>query len=353
VYLQKMLLLAFPLFSNFPPEIRDRIWEAAIWPRLVLVQEKGGPEYNHIGYATPLNLINQKSGSHYLYSNSPVPPLLQACSESRQAMMAAGYALMFPILEWEPRIWFSFKHDYLYFGKEVHAFGAYQLSSKYQSLLRCSSRDRRRVKNIALQMSLSSGNPAPLTFDISHILRMFGHVENILIVEQHCGDFGHPARGKPDVEGNLWGYVECDISDTLGHSFSIGDSRTDEYSWHKSKILEYKKMNGGHGRDYFQHLAGNLELELERHRNTCYRIVDCEDGKVLVRPGQQAYSIPRVQIVTVTTRTASQQLMQRRERYWEAIQEIEDEEAKCGPKEVTGYDAIWEDAIEEYYSLNE
>ncbi len=341
-----MLLQTFQLFPNFPLEIRDQIWEAAIWPRLVLVQGKGRPEYNLVGYSRSPNATNQNSQVYYLYSNSPVPPLLQVCRESRQAMMAAGYALVFPTLKSEPRIWFNFHHDFLYFGKGAHLFALYHFSGIYQSPLQCSSLDRKRVKNIALQMTLSSGDLASPTSDISEILRMFDHVDDVLIVEQHCGTFRHPAGGEPDMEGNLWGYIECDISDALGHDLPIEGSRIDEYSLYASKILEYKKTTRGYGRDYFQHLARKLELELERHRNTYDRVVICEDGLISIRHGQLAYSIPRVRIVTVTTRTAAQQLIQRRERYWEAIQDIEDEEAECGPKQLSGYDAVWEDAID-------
>ena len=267
-------------------------------------------------------------------------------------MKAAGYALAFPTRDAGPRIWFNFQQDVLYFNLGTcYKYGG--LGKEFYYIWKCSPpdlADLRRVKNVALQLTITEEDALSSMLVLSEVLKVLNHVEDMLLVEEGCPDSDHDVRLGRDREGNLCGYVECDVSHFLEHHIPCGFDHVT--SRHLPNILRYKKSTNGHGRDYFQHLARILEQKLERHRDVFYRFASCKDGLVSIRPGHLAFSIPKIRIVTINTRAGAKRLMQRREKYWEAIQKIEDEEAECGPRVLSGYDAIWEDSIEAFHSLN-
>lgn len=82
---------AFPLFSNFPAEIRMRIWEAALWPRIV-------------------RWIRTTEGSVFTAPSRSLP-LLSVCKESREAAFLYG---MYRVFTASSRVYFSPVIDYLW-----------------------------------------------------------------------------------------------------------------------------------------------------------------------------------------------------------------------------------------------
>lgn len=100
---------AFKHFPKLPPELRTRIWKYALPPgRLVRIF------YTEINYPSG-TYSNDDLGQTTFTSNTPVPALLHACAESRQAASQV-YKLRLGTAQSPATIYLDLSVDTLYFG---------------------------------------------------------------------------------------------------------------------------------------------------------------------------------------------------------------------------------------------
>jgi len=253
---------------------------------------------------------------HYLFSTSPIPPLLHTCQESRTALKNAGYALAFILRNaknTERQIWFNFKLDILYLGQpDKDSF--YPVS--VDNCLDCDL-----VEKVAVQTTLSNPNFLNTWIRSAFSLRpsnhLFPKLRELLVVEEHCGETGSTSLDcKRDKEGDLWGYVECDVSEALWKCIPDGEALFQRYS---DRIWEYRESTGTYGRDFFRQIARTFELKIESHQRAMFRYVRCDKGVIRIIPEAKPLYAPKVRVVTVTTRSAAARLLEKRARYWEVM----------------------------------
>jgi hypothetical protein len=317
---------AFARFPELPLEIRNMIWGLAISPRLVYIQQ--GTTYEDVSIQQLLNSrpFRRRGGKTYLYSTSPVPPMLQACSESRQAMKIHGYSLMFGTAKVGPRIWFNGLHDILYMdglssymnrsGRFPGVCNFYYRKATNASdtsvLAQASLADLAQVKRIALLLRNSE----------QIILEPFHCLAEILLVQEHCLATEYfTLSDKRDRQGDPWVCLDCDVSDALGHCLPHGAEVA--YEFHP-QIVDRKRS------DFFENLGERAE---DRLRDYQKRVSDDFDELHSTRPAyithdglkiHQNLSIPKIRYAVVKTRTQARQLSKKRTKYW---QNVEDEEA--------------------------
>jgi len=199
--------------------------------------------------------VHTTPDKHYISSNSPVPPLLQVCRESRETMKAAGYALAFPTDDMGPRVWFNFDFDFLYLCKEYLNYTSnYRVDYPHIKPYSSTATDLRRVKKLAVQETIPTGmTPLPewvdciaAKLDTDSIITTFGQLEDLLIVESR----EHWHLSKRDQDADLLGYVVMDVADFFV-ACSLGLANYVDFIY-RTAIMEYKQVNGHKGRDFFQ-----------------------------------------------------------------------------------------------------
>lgn len=87
-------LREFTLFPKLPFELRIMIWQYGLQPRIVEIKIRDPQQDSK----------NGKRITEGQYSNTPIPILLYTCTESRQALKAAGYELAFGTGYQDPQI---------------------------------------------------------------------------------------------------------------------------------------------------------------------------------------------------------------------------------------------------------
>ncbi|KAH7202377.1 hypothetical protein DER44DRAFT_787172 [Fusarium oxysporum] len=127
-----------------------------------------------------------------MYSTAPIPALLHTCRESRDDLIKRGYQLAFRTRSHGPRTWFNFDHDVLFISHGD------DWGTKHRVLSGCAwdigqfhTSDMERVKRVALEESTGSLYLAHPRFsegnykfsDVSSVLRLFKHLEELLLVE--------------------------------------------------------------------------------------------------------------------------------------------------------------------------
>ena len=329
--------MSFPAFANFPPEIISIIWSFAIWPRLVHIQD--GDSFEHLDRPHLMALesnVHQlhPRGDRHLYSTSPIPPMLHVCRESRKMKIAQGYELAFGVREEKARIWFNFKIDILYCSEEDkfeyferHAIlrtpGSMIFPEQRPPLpIRRSDRFSRycleqasreellRIERIAVPQA--ERNP----YTNRPSLGMFLGVEEYFVVEEHCSNNNKTPLGqKRDNHGDLWRCVGCDVPETLGHCLPDGVSLAYRYY---EKLMAHSRRNGGSGRQFFKTVATFYENELflqrrERHERAIQPFGELDEGI------NDSTPIVKVRVVVVTTCSGAQRLIQKRQQYWDKV----------------------------------
>ncbi|KAF5548365.1 hypothetical protein FPHYL_9980 [Fusarium phyllophilum] len=127
-----------------------------------------------------------------LFSNAPIPALLHTCRESRDHLINRGYQLAFRTRSHGPQTWFNFDTDVLFISR-----GDYW-DTKHRVLSGCAwdisqfhPIDMQKVKRLALDDSTGSLYLSHPSFsegnykfsDLSSVLRLFQHLEELLLVE--------------------------------------------------------------------------------------------------------------------------------------------------------------------------
>jgi hypothetical protein len=328
------------------------IWVAASQPRFVQIKERQPPEERE-------NLVEwlRRQGREirkdpiYLYSSSPIPPLLHTCSESRSALQKDGYKLAFGMMKSSPdyaeasdaRIWFHFEKDALYrdwLSYDILKFVAKEDLAKVKRIaIRCSL-----VKMCVGQFASPYQNPVSL--------RHFVGLKELLLVETCCANH--------EEGGNLLGYLECDIADVLENNSGAGITApltSDRHSLIERYAPQIRKDNllsREWARDFFQNLARGFEKSMwlpgeidPRKEHFIITISSC-----FYQTGWGEKKMPKTKIVHLVTAREARQLLKRRETFWGSVQAIEDREAAMGPTMPDAIELEWEEdwkAFDEEY----
>jgi hypothetical protein len=328
------------------------IWVAATQPRFVQIKERQPPEERE----KPVEWLRRPGREHrkdpiYLYSSSPIPPLLHTCSESRSALQKDGYKLAFGMMKSstyyaeasDPRIWFHFEKDALYrdwLYYDILKFVAKEDLAKVKRIaIRCSL-----VKMCVGQFASPYQNPVSL--------RHFVGLNELLLVETYCADH--------EEEGNLLGYLECDIADVLKNNSGAGLTNpltSDRHSLIERYAPQIRKdnlLNREWTRDFFQNLARDFEKSMwlpgEIDPRKEHFIITI--GSCFYQTGWGEKKMPKVKIVHLVTAREARQLLKRRETFWGSVQAIEDREAAMGPTMPDAIELKWEEdwkAFDEEY----
>jgi hypothetical protein len=359
----KTMATTFPIFSRFPPEVRDMIWVAAIWPRFVEIIESQPPE--EATTFTEWQSRHDFNGQSplYLYSDSPVPILLQTCRDSRAALQKDGYRLTFgaPLAtDSRPRIWFHFKKDVLYHRATKNR------SSFLNTLTWVKKADMAKVKRLAIACSLARMElcDAPENqFPRRPLadLRRFAGLEELMLVQSdpYTGLWWRKPGG--ERQGGLMGFAECDIADVLGYCQPrepVMDAWIDEF---ETQIRELKMEKHGHDRGFFRDLAarfggwmwGSCEAPYVCTRDMAFRTMGCQgkdkddEGEGEDREESCFLRPPEVRVVHLVTLDRARELMDLREKFWGWVQEVEDREAFLGlsPRPTSLVDVEWDEVV--------
>ncbi|KAF5979212.1 hypothetical protein FCOIX_5421 [Fusarium coicis] len=161
----------------------------------------------------------------HLFSNAPIPALLHTCRESRDHLIKSGYQLAFRTRSHGPRTWFNFDTDVLFVSRgDDWGTNHRVLSGCSWDISRFHPIDMQRVKRITLDDSTGSLYISHPSFseanymlsDLSSVLRLFQHLEELLLVEWtdlHMGEIRSMKTSHAKGErrhtydtGFLWSY---------------------------------------------------------------------------------------------------------------------------------------------------
>ncbi|KAI1340139.1 hypothetical protein F5Y15DRAFT_415559 [Xylariaceae sp. FL0016] len=165
----------FSRFTDLPVELRLKIWEYLIAPRILMVACLE-PSTSTSPYTWPDHPQSNTHPSSPPHHNTSIPPLLHVCHESR-VLALSHYELTFswklphvlagldlappspshpsavaatPVWS-QPRAWFSYRLDALYLVGELAPADAHGFGSPMAYFL--SARDTRRVRRVALRFA--------------------------------------------------------------------------------------------------------------------------------------------------------------------------------------------------------
>lgn len=227
-----MALTSFPQFSSLPAEIRQMIWQVAVFPRIVyleMVDEAKhtcsrvwsmtsieGPE--SIGF---FDLDNQSTADRlrhgpwplWSFKSQSIPPLFHTCKES-QRVAERIYSKSFGTECAPPTTWFNFELDTLYLDWGVHDEDEEEMSGVDFSFGPIDlSEDVKKVQNLAIY-----GGEHPLDTPvhewIDHVLDYLGNVQSLtMVIPSH----------ERDECANLVFFEDPDIYDRPEYSFDDAD----------------------------------------------------------------------------------------------------------------------------------
>ncbi|KAF5578140.1 hypothetical protein FPCIR_11717 [Fusarium pseudocircinatum] len=223
-----------------------------------------------------------------MYSTAPIPALLHTCRESRDVLIQKGYQLAFRTRSHDPRTWFNFDHDVLFISHGD------DWGTKHRIVSGCTwdigqfhPDDMQKVKRVALEESTGSLYLAHPRFsegnykfsDLSSVLRLFKHIEELLLVEwtdSHIVSFcpmkdfyDRPKqRHRYDTQG-LWSYQPVSEVDVLPQLFPPTKS------WSPlivASIGPYGELLNNHQgltrNGYFKMVLESLEEKLVKYRSS-------------------------------------------------------------------------------------
>ncbi|KAF4487796.1 hypothetical protein FAGAP_11361 [Fusarium agapanthi] len=246
-------------------------------PRISLDWLCGNPEY-------AWQLCREVS----MYSTAPIPALLHTCRESRDVLIQGGYQLAFRTRSHGPRTWFNFDHDALFISHGD------DWNTKHRVVSGCTwdigqfhPDDMQKVKRVALEESTGSLYLAHPRFsrgnykftDISSVLRLFKHIQELLLVEwtdSHIVSFcpmkdvyDRPKRRHEYDTRCLWNYKPVSEVDVLPEIFPPTES------WSPlivASIGPYSELLNNHQdlvrNGYFKMVLESLKEKLVRYRSS-------------------------------------------------------------------------------------
>lgn len=168
----------FPRFLELPAELRRQIWREAFPPSRI-VELLDGPGRSG-------RLRAQQLVTPWITLATP-PAVLYVYHESRDEALRY-YQLAFGRNGFEPRIYIDFSQDIVFFGRETHGEGTFEITD--------SMKDLERIQHMAAtRRCMARLLPSARTFD-----RRFTGLKNIYLIESWVY-MGVP----PQLEESPWG----------------------------------------------------------------------------------------------------------------------------------------------------
>jgi hypothetical protein len=160
-------------------------------------------------------------------------------------------------------------------------------------------------------------------------------LEEILLVEEHCrADLDYRLSEKRDKDGDMWGYLDCDVADALGGCLPDGSAVSHKYGY---EVSRYKEQTQSSGTDYFDFMARETEHRLRdvlQDDRLC-RQNELRLGRFLptlaYRTPQELTSmenksVPKIRYVAVKTKKQASSSLEKRARYWRNLKEEQQKE---------------------------
>ncbi|CZR56239.1 uncharacterized protein PAC_06127 [Phialocephala subalpina] len=163
--------MAFRSFAQLPQELRDQIWQYAVW------EEEGRVVEMNQNIKPP---VGQDHWSCEYTSAAKIPGLLHACHDSREAALERWelrFAFLDEPLPHPPKVFFDFDTDTLYFGTKFSRIVMFVDGVEID--------DYGRLCRLALDINAQY---FPLTWDYSGVVSFFGvkfsELEHVVCVER-------------------------------------------------------------------------------------------------------------------------------------------------------------------------
>ncbi|KAE8449140.1 hypothetical protein EG329_008524 [Mollisiaceae sp. DMI_Dod_QoI] len=272
-------------------------------------------------------VIYDTTFTRYLWSRTPIPALLHTCRDSRRAMQLSGYELAFAAKNTEPRIWFNFKHDVLYpTGRYWATEVELRVFDNGPWNLHClPSKDLIRVEKLALE---ESWEPEAVVNSLIETVPLAGHLKELFWVEAHvpidwheycmgnAGEEGKDEWGHREVEGDLWGYLECDSMEFIDNEITVVDGMGYFHGKYAREVLAYRKRNGGSSEGFFSLMNTETMDMLQRQKEN--------------RSG--TWMIPTIKRVYIVTKQQAGIILTRREQSAKRMRDVEKYEEEEGPR---------------------
>ncbi|KAF5011763.1 hypothetical protein FDECE_2130 [Fusarium decemcellulare] len=162
-----------------------------------------------------------------LRSNTPIPPLLHTCRESRSVLIQYGYSIAFSTRTAEPQTWFHFERDILYVDYQPldDSLGIRDIIDIPYSLAQFMPQDLQRVRRLALPFDFVTIGPqwespeiVALFQHTPRALRLLPHVEELYSVKSLVYNrgtsltvmFPYMERGRGrTVVPQPWEWIDC------------------------------------------------------------------------------------------------------------------------------------------------
>ncbi|CVL12787.1 uncharacterized protein FPRN_09923 [Fusarium proliferatum] len=260
-----------------------------------------------------------------LFSTAPIPALLHTCRESRDALIKRGYQLAFRSRSHGPQTWFNFDTDVLFISRGDDWGTSHRvLSGCAWDIGQFHPIDMQRVKRVALEESTGSLYLAHPSFseanytlaDLSSVLRLFRHLEELLLVEwsDPYMDEIRPLK-TPNARGTkqhnydtefIWSYQPVSEVDALLQMFPPEDYMS---TLAVTCIGPYGELFRNHKQlqrnEFFDIIQASLRKKLEENRN---RVVSRYKPDV-----EEWWEIPKVTAVHVMSNWGHEILGRERE----------------------------------------
>ncbi|KAI0160189.1 hypothetical protein GGR57DRAFT_520380 [Xylariaceae sp. FL1272] len=271
--------------------------------------------------------------SGFLYSNAPIPVMLQVSRESRQVLIGHGYELAFCTRTHGPRIWFHFERDILYVPLSPYPSErpsvALLSGDEHYDIGQYDPTDLKRVRRLALQAScdvLEIKSRDSTEGQVLHsIMRLFPQLDELFLEEGNPSSFdiwwGKPKYGvthlPEEADILLWDQGHCPVS---------------SQGYHNWRLQKYINEHVGVRMDFFHHLSTQYERKLsDRLKDTLApKNATGLDKSTSLPHGELALAskVPRIRIVHICYPWVCERLFQKRWDMWHRFLEDKGGEAR-------------------------
>ncbi|KAH6666017.1 hypothetical protein B0J14DRAFT_660150 [Halenospora varia] len=259
----------------------------------------------------------------FLYSSTPIPPLLHTCVESRQALKDYGYELAFRTRTSGPRTWFCFRDDVLFLGKTHPDESPLSwLLSPGVDIGQYNQQDLVRIQGLALKADWAG---ILNTEETGILLRSIPFLTELFLVEMVLDDNAHDLD---DLDGDYdepFNWVEVDAADILEYKRNpkVFDSQWKDW-WISCYGQQFQSLDVRHfPEDHAGEKSAFFRKGCKAHEKALASFRQSHDP-----PGE--WAIPSIKMVHLGTKTQLRKLFVIRDRYWREYEQRERQEMEDG-----------------------
>ncbi|KAJ2990210.1 hypothetical protein NUW58_g3066 [Xylaria curta] len=254
--------------------------------------------------------------SGLFFSTAPIPALLHATRESRQALIADGYGLAFRTRTCGPQTWFNFKTDILYlsrFYSDWDSFHFWLSGNTLWDIGQFDPQDLKRVRRLALESAAHVVSPSYRDGEqeISSILELFNGVDELFLEE--IGLEGLTSNGD---NNQLWSYTPVLEVDVLSVTYE-SDNMICSAGYNHRDLRAYKEENMGDGTRFFVDAARRFEERITLRRD-----------ELVQRGSVSPWKIPEISIVFIGSPYMCEKLLRWRWDAWNRFEALKEDKAR-------------------------